>query len=231
MYPSLPPLSAPLLLLALGVCSLGCQPTDVPRQTSTTMAPPAEEIDTSAEEAASPDSALEEVATEPTDEPSDDHSSALKEESKEDNNLLAAADPPKPAETKSTTPKPQPGKTIDMTFDDIKFDIEPDANFEREMLPDPIEKLNGQKIRIGGYMLPSFQNRDIKQFVLVRDNMECCFGPGAALYDCILVEMDGRGVDFTVRPVTVEGEFTVKEYKDGDGKHLAIYHLQGTGVR
>ncbi|PQO44594.1 hypothetical protein C5Y93_19080 [Blastopirellula marina] len=118
-----------------------------------------------------------------------------------------------------------------MTFDDIKFDIEPDANFEREMLPQPIENLSGQKIRIGGYMLPSFQNRDIKQFVLVRDNMECCFGPGAALYDCILVEMDGRGVDFTVRPVTVEGEFTVKEYKDGDGKHLAIYHLQGTGVR
>ena len=128
------------------------------------------------------------------------------------------------------TPKPQPGKTLDLTFDDIKFDIEPDAPFKREMLPQAIEDLGGQKIRIGGYMLPSFQQRDIKQFVLVRDNMECCFGPGAALYDCILVDMEGRGVDYTVLPVTVEGTFTVKEYTS-DGKHLAIYHLQGVGVR
>ncbi|WP_165698900.1 DUF3299 domain-containing protein [Bremerella volcania] len=128
-------------------------------------------------------------------------------------------------------PKPQPGKTLDLTFDDIKFDIEPDAPFKREMLPQGIEDLSGQKISIGGYMLPSFQQRDIKQFVLVRDNMECCFGPGAALYDCILVEMEGRGIDFTVRPVVVEGVFTIKEYKDDSGKHLAIYHMQGTGVR
>lgn len=133
--------------------------------------------------------------------------------------------------SKRPVPKPQPGKTLDLTFDDIKFDIEPDAPFQRDMLPKEIEDLNGQKISIGGYMLPSFQQRDIKQFVLVRDNMECCFGPGAALYDCILIEMDGRGVDFTVRPVVVEGKFTVKEYKDDSGKHLAIYHMQGTGVR
>ncbi|PQO28018.1 hypothetical protein C5Y96_16720 [Blastopirellula marina] len=133
--------------------------------------------------------------------------------------------------SKRPVPKPQPGKTLDLTFDDIKFDIEPDAPFKRNMLPQAIEDLNGQKISIGGYMLPSFQQRDIKQFVLVRDNMECCFGPGAALYDCILIEMDGRGVDFTVRPVVVEGIFTVKEYQDDSGKHLAIYHMQGTGVR
>ena len=138
---------------------------------------------------------------------------------------------PEASTKKRPVPKPQPGKTLDLTFDDLKFDIEPDAPFNRGMLPEAIEDLSGQKISIGGYMLPSFQQRDIKQFVLVRDNMECCFGPGAALYDCILVEMEGRGVDFTVRPVVVEGTFTIKEYKDDSGKHLAIYHLQGTGVR
>lgn len=235
MYPSLPSFSAIVPVLALGVCTLGCQPSDVPRQTSTTLAPPAIEAKTPAEVADSTDSAQDEEATATTEgspaDRSDDDSSAETGESKADEDLLSVANPSKSAETKVTTPKPQPGKTIDMTFDDIKFDIEPDAKFEREMLPQPIENLSGQKIRIGGYMLPSFKNRDIKQFVLVRDNMECCFGPGAALYDCILVEMDGRGVDFTVRPVTVEGKFTIKEYKDGDGKHLAIYHLQGTGVR
>jgi len=121
----------------------------------------------------------------------------------------------------------QPGQTTDLTFDDLKFDIEPDANFDRSMLPTGIEDYGNQSIRIRGYMLPSFQQRDIKQFVLVRDNLECCFGPGAALYDCILVEMEGKGIDFTVRPITVEGTFSIREYKSPEGQHLAIYHLVG----
>ncbi len=233
MIPTPKSFSLASLFLALVVSVAGCTPNGSPQPTTTTHAP----VDASSSPAISEDlddsdSSENSISTEAV--------SADNESTKEDStnsassdaeNMLAAADPPKASATKSTTPKPQPGKTIDMTFDDIKFDIEPDANFERSMLPQPIEDLKNQKIRIGGYILPGYQSRDIKQFVLVRDNMECCFGPGAALYDCILVEMSGRGVDFTVRPVTVEGEFTIQEYKDGSGKIRAIYHLQGTHVR
>lgn len=208
-----------LIVLVLGVA--GCSSGDPPQPTSTTISPlPA--TSESSDGIDSPNNSANDQPGESTDTIADNSDTE---------NMLAAVDPPKPPTTKSTTPKPQPGKTIDMTFDDIKFDIEADADFERSMLPQPIEDLKKQKIRIGGYILPGFQSRDIKQFVLVRDNMECCFGPGAALYDCILVEMNGRGVDFTVRPVTVEGEFTIQEYKDGEGKVRAIYHLQGTHVR
>ena len=63
-------------------------------------------------------------------------------------------------------------------------------------------------IRIRGYILPSFQQSGLTQFVLVRDNMECCFGPGAALFDCIVVQMaEGKTAEYTIRPVAVEGEF------------------------
>ncbi|HRX80104.1 MAG TPA: DUF3299 domain-containing protein, partial [Pirellulaceae bacterium] len=113
-------------------------------------------------------------------------------------------------------------KTQDLTFDDIKFDIKKDAPFKREMLTEKIESLDGSVVKIRGYILPSFQQKGIKQFVLVRDNMECCFGPGAALYDCILVEMaPGKSASFTVRPVSVEGKFEVSEFIGPDGKHLA----------
>src|SRR5690606_24025876 len=78
-------------------------------------------------------------------------------------------------------------RVVAKTFDDIKFDIQPDAPCFREMLTDEIEQLAGQRIRIRGWMLPTFQRKGITQFVLVRDNLECCFGPGAALYDCIMV--------------------------------------------
>ena len=119
----------------------------------------------------------------------------------------------------------------DLSFDDLKFDIEKDAPFHREMLPEKIEDLKAARIRLRGYILPSFQQSGIKQFVLVRDNLECCFGPGAALYDCVLVEMEGKGVDFTVRPVTVEGQFDIEEFKDGRGKHMAIYRMSGMNVK
>jgi len=123
-------------------------------------------------------------------------------------------------------------KAKDVTFDDIKFDIKKDAPFKRSMLTEKIEKLADSSIKIRGYILPSFQQKGIKQFVLVRDNMECCFGPGAALYDCIVVEMaPGKSASFTVRPVSVEGKFEISEFKDPDGKHLAIYRLVGEEVK
>jgi hypothetical protein len=68
--------------------------------------------------------------------------------------------------------------------------------------------------------------------VLVRDNQECCFGPGAALYDCILVEMvPGKTVEFSIWPVAVEGTFGIHEVKGPDGTHLAIYRIEGEEVR
>ena len=126
----------------------------------------------------------------------------------------------------------QSPKVRTLTFDDIKFDMKKGAPFKRTMLTDNIEQLDGERIRIRGYILPSFQQRGITQFVLVRDNMECCFGPGAALYDCILVEMEpGKSTAFTVRPVAVEGTFAIKPFKGPDGKHLAIYHMAGQSVK
>lgn len=116
-------------------------------------------------------------------------------------------------------------KTI--TFDDVKFDIKKGQAFKRNMLPETIEQLDGALIKVRGYILPSFKQEGITQFILVRDNKECCFGPKAALFDCMVVQMDaGKSIAYTVRPIAVEGIFTVREYKGPDGSHLAIYHLK-----
>lgn len=123
-------------------------------------------------------------------------------------------------------------KTQDLTFDDIKFDMVKGAPFDRKLLTPKIVALNEQSIRIRGYILPGYQQSGIKQFVLVRDNMECCFGPGAALFDCILVTMaEGKSTEFQIRPVTVEGIFRVEEFLGPDDYPLAIYQMQGESVR
>jgi len=147
--------------------------------------------------------------------------------------------PKPPADAK---PKPKPGaktkvlaragdRPYDKTFDDLRFEMTVGEHFKRSLLTDGIEALNGQKIRIRGYILPTPQQRGIRQFVLVRDNQECCFGPGAALYDCILVEMKpGNTAQFTIRPIAVEGIFNIREFVV-DGKHLAIYQMDGESAR
>ena len=122
----------------------------------------------------------------------------------------------------------------DLTFDDIKFDIEKGADFERAMLPKEIEDLSKKTIRIRGWILPAsvFKQSGIEEFVLVRDNQECCFGPGAALYDCIMIKMKkGKTANYTTRPVAVKGKFEVEELKFPDGKHYAIYKMTATEVK
>jgi hypothetical protein len=120
----------------------------------------------------------------------------------------------------------------DISFDDIKFDMEKGAPFTRDLLPKRVTDLERERIRIRGYILPSFQQTGLAQFVLVRDNMECCFGPGAALYDCVVVRMQpGKTADFSIRPVAVAGTFRLEELRGPDGRHLAIYALDGEDVR
>jgi hypothetical protein len=146
---------------------------------------------------------------------------------------LAATDKVAAADHSAAAAKPVvSGPVRDIPFDAIKFNIEKDQPFVRSMITPTIEKLTDSKIRIRGYMLPSFQQSGLTQFVLVRDNMQCCFGPGAALYDCIVVQMDsGKTTDFTTQPVAVEGVFSIDVLKSPEDKCLAVYHLQAERVR
>ena len=116
---------------------------------------------------------------------------------------------------------------LDCTFDDIKFEMEENSDYDRSLITPEIEELFGKRIRIRGYIFPTLKKRGLKQFVLVRDNLECCFGPGAALYDCIMVEMEpGKTAEYTIRPIAVEGTFGYK-VEDFDGTIVAIYRMSG----
>ncbi len=127
-------------------------------------------------------------------------------------------------------------KRGDFTFDDLKFEIEKDQEFKESMLTDAVRALNDKKLRIKGFILPAsvFQLKGIKQFVLVRDNNECCFGPGAALYDCIMIEMaEGKTTNFSNLPVSVSGTMKIdtETYQYPDGGHYAIFKMIATDVK
>lgn len=131
----------------------------------------------------------------------------------------------KPADTGSKKPI-DPNRTYNHSFDDLKFDIAKGAPFERSMLPQKIEDYAGERVSIRGYIFPPPYQNGLTGFILVRDNQECCFGPGAAIYDCIQIQMaEGKTADYTIRPVVVEGKFSIDEVIGPDRKHLAIYKI------
>ncbi len=138
--------------------------------------------------------------------------------------VVAGASAPRKVRTVSNT------QTVETSFDDIKFEMEIDAPFKRSLLTPKIEDLFGQRIKIRGYMYPTLKRRGLTGFVLVRDNQECCFGPGAALFDCIRVQMHpDKTAEYSIRPIAVEGVLKFEEFADMDGTTRAIYLLeQGT---
>lgn len=123
-----------------------------------------------------------------------------------------------------------------VTFDHIKFEMTKGDKFRQRMLTDNVKELFGKNIRIRGYILPSFKQDGLTRFVLVRDNKECCFGPGAALFDCIAVKMvDDKTTSYTVRLVSVEGTFSFEKVDNPDpkrpGELLSIYRLDAVRVK
>ncbi len=120
---------------------------------------------------------------------------------------------------------------IDVNFDDIKFDMKVGSKFTEEMLTDKIRGYDGKTLRIRGFIRPSFKQSGLTKFVYVRDNQECCFGPGAALYDCIMVQLaEGVETEYSLRPITVKGTFFFKQYKGPDGEIWAIYRMKDAVV-
>ena len=147
----------------------------------------------------------------------------------------AAPDRPPPVSQKEDRPKVEfaqkAGEPKQISFDDLVFAMEKGGKFERSMLTEKILQMNGEQIRIRGFIRPAFKETGISKFVFVRDNQECCFGPGAALYDCILVELGGeKTTDYTVRPITVLGTIYIKEFKGPDGNIWAIYRMKNASV-
>jgi len=119
-----------------------------------------------------------------------------------------------------------------ITFDDLKFEMKKNERFKRTMLTDTVNKMVGERLQIKGFMHPNSRKRKIEKFIFVRDDKECCFGPTAALYDCMLVSLaEGEKGKYSLRPVTVEGDFYLDEFEGPDNRVWAIYRLKNGVIK
>ncbi len=97
-----------------------------------------------------------------------------------------------------------------------------------EQIPNDIKKLDGKKAMVAGFMLPvKMENGLVKEFLLVKDQMMCCYGAIPQMNEWIVVKMPKEGVKPVMDvPVSFYGQIHVKEMYE-NGYMTGLYLLDG----
>jgi len=99
-------------------------------------------------------------------------------------------------------------------------------------VPDTARALDGRNVLLKGYIYPGKQQHGLVQFLLVRDQGDCCFGGNPKITDRVLVELaDPAGIDFTPRLTKVAGRFRIEPAGTSDLAGGVLYRLDGAFVR
>jgi hypothetical protein len=99
-------------------------------------------------------------------------------------------------------------------------------------VPDTARAADGRDVLLKGYMYPGKQTEGIRQFLLVRDQGDCCFGGNPKITDRVLVTLaEPAVVEFTPRLVKIAGRFHVRPAGAPEIGGGVLYHLEGARLR
>jgi len=118
--------------------------------------------------------------------------------------------------------KPEPDGTAKEP-DDIPVDAPIEIGF-----PDAVRKMDGQTVRIEGYMIPlKFDDGKVKSFFLSRYMMGCCFGVLPKANEIIEVEMaDGKGAFYDAyMPFVTTGKLEIVEEGTDDDYMQSVFRM------
>lgn len=115
-----------------------------------------------------------------------------------------------------------PEGAVCLSYDDLEFvNVMPHATVWNSLetplppqsgdLPNSARLLDGQRVRIRGFMVPDFQESGLRAFLLARDNEPCCFGRNPRPCDVIHVALrNGKTTRYiSGRPFDVVGVFAI----------------------
>ncbi len=126
-------------------------------------------------------------------------------------------------------------KALRLTYDDIDLlkilNMEPVPNDADKYFPAWLNDLSGQRIRIRGFMYPTFEATGLTAFTMARDNGICCFVRQPKNYDIIGISLaDGETTDYIEgKPFDVEGIFQIAPEAD-DTELYQLYRISDAKV-
>lgn len=101
-----------------------------------------------------------------------------------------------------------------------------------DAVPDTALAMNGRDVLLKGYMYPGKQQRGIVEFLLVRDQGDCCFGGNPKITDRVLVRMaDPQGIEFSGRLRKIAGRFVVRPTGTTALDGGVLYHIEDARER
>jgi hypothetical protein len=117
----------------------------------------------------------------------------------------------------------------------INYDLlQPTAEAPYQVPPEPAQELDGRKIFIKGYVYQpdKGQTTGIKQFILVRDKGDCCFGGNPKVTDMIMVRLKGKlEASFDMRVRRLGGTLHVESDTGMHGLGGVVYQLDADYLR
>jgi hypothetical protein len=118
-------------------------------------------------------------------------------------------------------------------FDRLNYAVlQPGEGEPANMIPESAVKMNGRDVLLKGYMYPGKQQRGIRQFLLVRDQGDCCFGGNPKITDRVLVQMaDKQTIEYSPRLRKIAGRFSIRPAGAVDVDGAGVYHLEDARVR
>jgi hypothetical protein len=111
-------------------------------------------------------------------------------------------------------------------------DLQPAPGDPPTAVPETALQMDGRDVLLKGYMYPGKQQRGITQFLLVRDQGDCCFGGNPKITDRVLVTLvEPQSIDFTARLRKIAGRFAVRPTGTAVLEGGVLYHLENATVR
>lgn len=127
-------------------------------------------------------------------------------------------------------------KALRVSYDDLDLlkviNMEPVTIDAVDVMPAWLKRLSGQRIKIRGFMFPTFEAEGLERFVLARDNQICCFGRDPKVYDLVEVSMKaGKTTNYipATRSFDVVGRLKI-QMVESDGKPFGLYFLEDAEV-
>lgn len=97
--------------------------------------------------------------------------------------------------------------------------------------PEWLKNLHGKRVRLRGFMFPTFKATGLTGFSLARDNGICCFGRDPLIYDILEVDLaEGETTDYIeAKAFDVEGVFQIDPEAD-DTELFQLYRIEDARV-
>ena|SRR5581483_3515104 len=99
------------------------------------------------------------------------------------------------------------------------------------MIPTAIKALDGKKVRIEGFMLPTSwgDKGKVTNFLLMRNQISCCYGGPSQVHEFVTIRVQGKGVKSEMEStVLVGGVLHVGAMRE-NGQLVGIYRLETEG--